>query len=207
MAFSWTMVGARVVVDLGDDARLAGDVLHHEVVGGDAAQRHRVGRVALARPVPALSRAVQQVLALEVAQDLAQVFLAEALVVGEGQLEGRALHVGEEDLEVVGVDAALLGGGPEEVVGVLGDELVQGRRVGHQHRHRGRAAAAGAPRLLPGRGHAARIAQEHRRHRGCRCRCPARGRSWRRRPGRSPRAGRARSRAASGAGSRRDTRG
>ena len=155
--------GGRVVVDLGDDARLAGDVLHHEVVRGHAAQAHRVGGIALARPVPASARAVQQLLALEEGQDLREVFLAEALVVGEGQLEGRALHVGEQDVQVLGVDAALLGGAAEEVVGVLRDELVEGRRVGHQHRYRRAAAPARAPSLLPGRSHAAGITEEHGR--------------------------------------------
>ena len=49
----------------------------------------------------------------------------------------------------------------EEVVGVLGDELVEGGRVRHQHRHRRALAPPRAARLLPGRGHAARIAEEH----------------------------------------------
>ena len=100
--------GRAVEVHLGDDPRLARDVLDHEVVRGHAAQAHRVGGIALARPVPAVPGAVHEALLLEEVQDLLQVLAAEALSRGEGQLEGRALHVVDEDVEVVGVDAALL---------------------------------------------------------------------------------------------------
>ena len=51
-------------------------------------------------------------------------FLAEGLVGGEGQLEGRALHVAEQDLEVVRVDAALLDRRPEDGQGRVALELV-----------------------------------------------------------------------------------
>ena len=67
----------------------------------------------------------------------------------------------DQDVQVVRVDAGLLHGRIEEVLGVPGDELVQRGRVRHQHRHRGPAAAAGAARLLPGGGDAARVAEEH----------------------------------------------
>ena len=97
-----------VVVDLGDDARLARHVLHHEVVGRHAAQADRVRRVALARPVEAAARAVQQALLLQELQDLRQVLAAERLARVERQLEGRALHVVDQDLQVVRVDAPLL---------------------------------------------------------------------------------------------------
>ena len=81
----------------------------------------------------------------------------------EGQLEGRALDVVDEDLEVVGVDPALLDRRAEEVVGVLGDELVEGGGVRDEDRHRRARAPPRPPRLLPGRGDAARVAHEHRR--------------------------------------------
>jgi hypothetical protein len=76
--------GRAVVVDLGDDARLARHVLHHEVVGGHAAQADRVRRVALARPVEAPARAVQQALLLQELQDLGQVLAAEGLAGSSG---------------------------------------------------------------------------------------------------------------------------
>ncbi len=139
-----------------------GDVLHHEVVGGDRAEADRVGRVAVARPVPALPRPVQQLLLLEVLQDLDEALPPESLVAHEGQLEGRALDVVDEDLEVVGVDAALLDGRPEEVVRVLRDELVEGGRVGDEDGDRGARPPPRPSRLLPGRGHAAGVAHEHR---------------------------------------------
>jgi len=116
----------RVVVHLGDDPRLGRDVLDHEVVGGHRAQADRVGGVALARPVPAVPRPVEQLLVLEVLQDLDEVLPAERLVAHERQLERRALDVVDEDLQVVGVHPALLDRRAEEVVRVLRDELVEG---------------------------------------------------------------------------------
>ena len=87
----------------------------------------------------------------------------EGLVGGEGQLERRALDVVHQDLEVVGVDAPLLHRGAEEVVGVLGDELVERGRVRHENRHRGPRAPPRPPRLLPHRRDRSGEAVEHAR--------------------------------------------
>jgi hypothetical protein len=76
--------------------------------------------------VPAVARAVDEPLLLQVAEDLFQALAAEALSGREGQLEGRALDVADQDVQVLRVDAGLLDGGVEEVVGMFGDELVEG---------------------------------------------------------------------------------
>ena len=57
---------------------------------------------------------------------------AELFAVADGELEGGALDVVNEDLEVVGVDVGVLGGGFEEVLGVLDDVLVE-RGAGGDH--------------------------------------------------------------------------
>jgi hypothetical protein len=105
---------------------------------------------------------VEQPLLLEEAEDLGQVLSPEALAGAERQLEGRALDVVHQDLQVVGVDPALLHRLAEEVVRVLGDVLVEGGRVADEHRHRGPAAATRATGLLPGGGDASRVADQHR---------------------------------------------
>ena len=149
-----------VEIHLRDDAGVARDVLDHEVVRGDAAQADRIGGIALARPMPSPARPVDEPVFLEEAEHLLDVLAPEDLVGAEGQLERRALHVAHEDVQVVGVDPALLHGRVEEVVRMAGDELVQRGRVGNQYRDRGARAPAGAARLLPRRGHAPRIAEE-----------------------------------------------
>ena len=140
-----------------------GHVLDHEVVGGDRAQADRVGRVAVARPVPALARPVQQLLVLEVLQDLARFSPPKRSSPTKGSSNAAHFTWLTRICRLSGLIAALLDRRAEEVVGVLRDELVERRRVGDQHRHRGARAPAGAARLLPGRGDGARIAHQHRR--------------------------------------------
>ena len=92
-----------------------------------------------------------------------QILLAEALVGLERQLEGRALDVIEQDLQVVRVDERVLRRGAEEVVGVPDHELIERRARRHQHRRGSAGAAAGAAGPLPRRGDRARIAGHDRR--------------------------------------------
>jgi len=54
-----------------------------------------------------------------------RIVAAELLAVADGQLEGGALQVVEEDLDVVRVDVRLLGRAAEEVVGMLDDVLIE----------------------------------------------------------------------------------
>jgi hypothetical protein len=87
---------------------------------------------------------------------------AEAVSGGEGQLEGRGPQVGEQDVQVIGVQPRLLGRRREEVLGVTGHELVHGAAGRHQDR-RGRLTATSGPTdLLPGRGDRSRVAGQDR---------------------------------------------
>ena len=63
-------------------------------------------------------------------------------------------------MQVVRVQAGLLGRALEEVFGVMDDVLVHGRRRGDQDRDARALTAAGSPELLPGRGHGPRVARE-----------------------------------------------
>ena len=149
-------------VDLGDGPSTV-QVVHHEVVRADRAEAHAVRRVGIGGPVPAVAGAQQDPLFLEQVQQRFEVFPAKGLPLLERELEGGALHVLDEDLEVVGIDESLFRARSEEVVGVPDHELVLGGRVGHEHGGRRSAPAPRAPRLLPGRGDGARIPGDHRR--------------------------------------------
>ena len=91
--------------DLGDHPLPVGAVDDHEVVGSDAVQADGVGRVALLGPEPLVVLVQQHLVLGQVGEDLLQVLAAEAVALGEGQLEGGALDVVDEHGQVVGVDA------------------------------------------------------------------------------------------------------
>ena len=95
------------------------------------------------------------------AAHLRSVVRAELLTVLNGQLEGRAFQVRQQDLQIVGVEVGVFGRAAEEVIGVLDDVLVEGCAGGHQHGGRSALAAAGAPGALPRGGDGARIASHH----------------------------------------------
>ena len=98
---------------------------------------------------------------LEDAEHLLDVVPAELLRGGERQLERRALHVIDQDVQVVRIDQRVLGRRVEEVRRVADDELIERRAAGDEHRRRAAAAAAGAAGALPGGGDRARIAGHH----------------------------------------------
>ena len=79
----------------------------------------------------------------------------------ERQLERRALHVVDEDVQVVGIDQRVLRRRIEEVRRVARDELIERRAARHHHRRRRLGAPAGAARALPRRRDRARIAGHH----------------------------------------------
>ena len=79
----------------------------------------------------------------------------------ERQLERRALHVIDEDVQVVGIDERVLGRGVEEERRVPHHELIDRRARRHHHRRRLPGAAAGAAGALPRRGNRAGIAGHH----------------------------------------------
>ena len=129
-----------------------------EVVGRDRPQADGVGRIRLVRPVPLAVGVVDEPLLRQHRQHLLHVSpRAELLVVRERQLERRALHVVEQDVQVVGVDQRVLGRRVEEIRRVADDELVDRRAAGDEHRRRPRRCAgrrgpraARSPRSCPG---------------------------------------------------------
>jgi hypothetical protein len=88
----------------------------------------------------------------EIAQKAAQiagVVLPEFFTIADGQLEGGALEMGQQDLEIIGIDVGVFRRAVEEVVGVLDDVLIE-RGAGGDKDGRGRAVtAAGAAGALP----------------------------------------------------------
>ena len=149
-------------VGLADDALAIGRIDDDEVVRRDRSQADGVGRIRLVGPVPLPVGVVDEAFLAEHGEDLLHVLVPEALIVAERQLEGRALHVVEQDVQVVGVDERVLGRGVEEVRRVADDELIDRRAARDEHRRRPRRAPAGASRALPGRGNRARVAGHHR---------------------------------------------
>ena len=132
---------AAVEVRLAEHLRSGRDVDHHEVVGRDRAQADRIRRVALAGPVPLpvfrrlrIARAVHESVLAQDVEHLLHVDDAERVGAAERQLERRALHVVDQDVQVVGIDQRVLGRGVEEVLGVLHHELIHRRGTGHHHR-------------------------------------------------------------------------
>ena len=123
-------------VDLADRGRsLSLGRPEHDPLGRGAAQRDVVGRAAIGHPVGALPRTNDLAALL---QDL-QVFrhprrgdAAKGLSLVKGPLKGRAADVAEQDEQVVGVDQGLLGRPPQEVLGMAGQELLQGAGIGDQ---------------------------------------------------------------------------
>ena len=84
------------------------------------------------------------------------------LVVRERQLECRALHVIEQDVQVVRIDQRVLGDASKKVRRVADDELIDRRAARDEHRRGPRRSAAGAAGALPRRGDRAGIARHHR---------------------------------------------
>ena len=112
--------------------------------------------------MPALVGMVHESFLRQHREDLLHVLAAEPLVVAERQLEGGALDVIEQDVEVVGIDQRVFRRRVEEVGRVADDELIDRRAAGDQHRRRARRPPAGAAGALPGGGDGPRIAGHHR---------------------------------------------
>ena len=88
---------------------------------------------------------------------------AKALALLEGQLEHGAAQVLEQDEQVIRVDQRLLGRALEEILRMVGEELVERTGGGDHDRCSGFEAASRPPRLLPRRSDGARVADEDRR--------------------------------------------
>jgi hypothetical protein len=86
--------------------------------------------------------AVYKPLLRENCQHLLHVVAAELLLLRERQLESGALHVIDEDVQVVRIDQRALRRRVEEIGRVPDDELIEGRTARHHH---GRGAAGAPP--------------------------------------------------------------
>ena len=91
-----------------DYAGLTRVVHNDKVVRGDGAQADGVGRIALRDPVPAVLGVVQKAGLLEVRAEPREVERPKLLIRAQGQLEGGALQVIQQNKEIVGVHVAVL---------------------------------------------------------------------------------------------------
>src|ERR1019366_332476 len=105
--------------------------------------------VGVAGPVPGAGGVVEESALFQEAADLAEIVLAEALAVAQGQLKGSALQVRQQDLQVLRIDVGVLRRAAEEVIGMLHDVLIERRAARHQHRRRRSLPPPGASRALP----------------------------------------------------------
>ena len=152
----------REQVDLAEHARpVRRRVDDHHVLGRRGAQRDLRGREVLRAPVPAAVLALVHVPALgDERQQVVGRALPEDLARLEGHLERRRPQVGQQDVQVVGVDAGLLGRVLEEELRVVDHVLVHRRGRRDEDRDRDVLAPPGAPDLLPRGGDRAGIAGE-----------------------------------------------
>ena len=108
-------------IGLADDARSVRRVDDHEVVRRDRPQADRVGRIRLVRPGPLPSspagarRGARSPSSASTPSTSCTSCAAELLARRERQLERRALHVIDEDVQVVGIDERVLRRRIEEI--------------------------------------------------------------------------------------------
>ncbi len=86
---------------------------------------------------------------------------AESFVRCNGEFEGRALQVVDENFQIIGLDVGVLGRAAEKIFRMLDDKLIERRGGGDENRAGSAAAAAGAARTLPGGGNRAGVASHH----------------------------------------------
>ncbi len=132
-------------VDLADDDRpVTGAVVDDDdVVPRSRPQADALGRVGLGHPVPDALMLVQQAHLGQELQRILWPVATEALAALEGQFEGGALDVLDDDQEIVRVNPPALRRPLEEIVRVTDDELVE--RRGRRHEDRQRAGSPAVP--------------------------------------------------------------
>ena len=86
---------------------------------------------------------------LQDAQHFLDVLLSVLLGGRERQLERGALHVVDEDVQVVGIDQRVLGRGIEEIRGIADNELIERRAAGDEHGRRPTAPSSRTSGSLP----------------------------------------------------------
>ncbi len=114
MAFSWSVDGPLVKSVSPMTCSPSVTSTMTKLSDGHRSQTHRVGRIRFLRPLPLPVREVHEAFFAEDRQDLLHVDRAERLVGRERQFERRALHVVEQDVQIVGIDERMLGRGAEE---------------------------------------------------------------------------------------------
>ena len=87
----------------------------------------------------------------------------KTLVQAKGQFKQGAADVVEQNQQMVGINQPALGGTPKQGLGMMGQELVDGRRRGQQDGNRRGIAATGPPGLLIGGGQRTGIADQQGR--------------------------------------------
>ena len=136
--------------DFGDDGGLAGNIDHDEVIAGDGAQAGGIGGVANRRSNARRRRNGGGSRALRGSRAEGGVVRTEFLAILDGQLEGGAFQVGQQDFQIVGIDVGVFGRTAEEVIGMLDDVLIERRAGGDQDRGGCGLAPSGAAGALPG---------------------------------------------------------
>jgi hypothetical protein len=105
---------------------------------------------------------VQHALLVQIREHAGRVLGPEPLLRVERDLERGALEVVHEHMQVVGIDQSGLRGAVQDVLGVLDDVLIDGRRGRDEERGRKVLTPPRAAHLLPRRRDGAGIAEEHR---------------------------------------------
>ncbi len=151
-------------VDLAEDARAVGrGVDDDDVLRRGRAERDLRGREVLARPVPASVACLADVAGFgEEREQVVGRARPEDLARLERQLERRRAQMGEQDVQVVGVEPGLLGRSLEQELRVVDDVLVDRRSRGDQDRDARPVAATRPAELLPRPGDRARVARQDR---------------------------------------------
>ena len=150
------------IVDFGND-RLppVGAVHDHEIAVCHRAQVHRLGRVAVGDPFPALSLTVEHATFGQHLQPRRRFHRTEGIAVDEGQLEGRAADMVHQDQRLVGFNPGLLRAGIGKEFRVTHHVLVQRLGACDQHPNRRLLASTGAAKALPSLRNRSGIAVEY----------------------------------------------
>src|ERR1700681_4718621 len=84
------------------------------------------------------------------AAQIARIMSAEPFAVTNRQLESRAFHVADQDLQIVGIDVGMFWRALEKVFRMLDDVLVKRRAGRYQHCQGSRLPPSGGPGGSPG---------------------------------------------------------
>src|SRR5207248_714098 len=115
------------IVHLADNPRFVCGLDDHEIIRTDASQGDRVRWIGIVCPVPFIAGSMNKTAVSQVLEDLGYVVTAESLVHCERKLEGGALQMAEQDLDIIGINETHLGRLAQKVFGMVDDELIERR--------------------------------------------------------------------------------